>query len=53
MHSIPVCLEAYLIQVDTRPKDYWWYLLAAILFGGFMLYNVVMLVRWVKSLKTS
>lgn len=50
VHSTPVCIDAYLLQVDTKPIDFWWYLLAAVLFLGFMLFNVVMLVRWVRAL---
>lgn len=47
MAADPVCIEAWLIQDGTAPKDHWWYLAAAALFAAFMLFNVVMLVRWV------
>ncbi len=45
----PVCVDAYLLQVDVKPSDYWWYLAASIMFGLFMLFNVVLLIRWVRQ----
>ena len=47
MAADPVCLEAWLIQDGTAPSDHWWYLAAAAVFAAFMLFNLVMLVRWV------
>lgn len=43
----PPCIEAWLIQDGTTPRDHWWYLAAALLFAAFMVFNLVMLVRWV------
>ncbi len=44
----PICVEAYLIQQDVEPKDHFWYVLLTAFFGGFMLFNFVMLIRWVR-----
>ncbi len=44
----PACVDAYLIQVDNKPGDQHWYVLAALLFLGFMVFNVFMLIRWVR-----
>ncbi len=49
MASDPVCVEAWLIQDGVEPSDHWWHVAAAALFGLFMLFNVVMLVRWVRD----
>lgn len=45
----PSCVKAYLIQVDTEPRDHYLYGLAALAFLGFMLFNVVMLIRWFRA----
>jgi hypothetical protein len=44
----PVCVKAFLIQKDVEPGDHVWYLVLTAFFGGFMLFNLVMLVRWVR-----
>lgn len=45
----PVCLEAWLLQDGAPPNSYTWYLVASLMFLAFMLFNVVMLVRWVRA----
>ena len=45
----PICIEAWLLQDDSEPRDHIWYLLASLMFLGFMLFNVVMIVRWVRA----
>ena len=49
MADDPVCLEAWLLQDGVTPRDHWWYLLAALVFAGFMVFNVFMLVKWVRD----
>lgn len=44
----PPCVDAFLIQVDNKPGDQHWYLIAALVFIGFMIFNVFMLIRWVR-----
>lgn len=47
MADDPVCIEAWLLQDQSPPSGHLWYFVATLLFLGFMLFNVVMLVRWV------
>lgn len=47
MASNPVCVDAWLIQDGRAPRDHWWHLVLASLFGLFMLVDAVFLVRWV------
>lgn len=49
MDEDPVCVEAWLVQDGVEPSDHWWYLAAALMFGLFMLFNLVLLVRWVRA----
>lgn len=44
----PVCIDAYLLQADVNPKSHWGYLISAMLFAFFMLFNFVLLIRWIK-----
>ncbi len=44
----PVCIDAYLLQADIEPKSHWGYLISAILFAFFMLFNFYLLIRWIK-----
>lgn len=46
----PICTEAYLFRAEMSPRDHWWYLLVAGLFGSFVLVNVWWLARWVFGL---
>lgn len=43
----PVCVEAWLLQDDVPPRGHLWYLIATLMFLGFVLLNCVLLVRWV------
>ena len=43
----PVCVDAWLIQIDTKPSGHWWYLALTGLFVVFMIIDAVFLVRWV------
>ena len=45
--SEPICEEAWLVQDGVEPKDHWWYVAMAALFLAFMLFNAVLLVRWI------
>lgn len=45
----PVCVDAYLVQDGVMPSDMIWYLVATILFGCFMLFNVYGLIRWIRQ----
>lgn len=47
LSSEPICQEAWLIQDGVEPKDHWWYVAMAAMFLGFMLFNAVLLVRWI------
>lgn len=49
----PVCIEAWLLQDGAAPKDHLWYVVATLMFLGFMLFNVGMLVRWVRAFARS
>lgn len=49
LESDPVCLEAWLLQDGAPPNSHTWYLVATLMFLAFMLFNVVMLVRWVRA----
>lgn len=49
----PVCIEAWLLQDKVPPKEHLWYLVATLMFLGFMLFNVGMLVRWVRAFARS
>lgn len=42
----PLCVHAYLFQEGMVPRNHWWYLALALLIGGFIIYNVINLVRW-------
>lgn len=53
MSTDPVCVEAWLIQDGVEPSEHWWYVAAAAMFGLFMLFNVVLLVRWVRDFMRS
>lgn len=53
MAADPVCVEAWLIQDGVQPSDHWWYVAAAAMFGLFMLFNLVLLVRWVRDFARS
>jgi hypothetical protein len=44
----PVCVDAYLLQAETSPGDHWWYIAIAVLIVAFMLFNLYMLVRWLR-----
>ncbi|MEM1347399.1 MAG: hypothetical protein AAGI01_02510 [Myxococcota bacterium] len=43
----PACVHAWLIQVDKTPASHWWYLALSFIFVGFMLVDLVFLVRWI------
>ena len=43
----PACIDAWLIQDGVEPSSQWWFLAATFVFGAFMLFNVVMLGRWI------
>lgn len=43
----PACLDAWLIQDGVEPRSQWWFVVATLVFGAFMLFNVVMLARWI------
>ncbi|MEZ4459598.1 MAG: hypothetical protein R3E66_07670 [bacterium] len=45
----PVCVDAYLVQDGVMPRDMIWYLVATVLFVGFMLFNVFGLIRWIRQ----
>jgi hypothetical protein len=49
----PVCIEAWLLQDQMPPSEHLWYLVATLMFLGFMLFNVGMLVRWVRAFARS
>lgn len=49
MADDPVCIEAWLLQDSVKPGDHWWYFAAALVFAAFMLFNVFMLIRWVRD----
>lgn len=44
----PACINAFLVQEGVEPKDHWWYLALTLLFGGFMITDLVLLGRWFK-----
>ncbi len=44
----PVCIDAYLLQADVEPKGHLWYLISSLLFAFFMLFNVYLLLKWIK-----
>ena len=48
LRSEPVCVNAFLVQEGVEPKDHWWYLALTLLFGGFMITDLVLLARWFK-----
>ena len=45
----PICVEAYLVRIETEPWDHWWYVATALLFGLFMLVNLYWLGRWFRQ----
>lgn len=45
----PACVDAYLVQVGVKPSDMIWYLVATAMFGGFMLFNLYGLFRWIRQ----
>ena len=49
MADDPVCVEAWLLQDEHPPSKHLWFLVATLLFASFMLFNVAMLVRWVRA----
>ncbi len=49
----PPCVEAWLIQDGTSPRDHWWYLAASLMFAVFMVVNVVMLGKWIRAFARS
>lgn len=44
----PVCVDAFLIREGVEPSDHIWYLLLTGFFVGFMIFNLVLLVRWIR-----
>ncbi|MBA2664672.1 MAG: hypothetical protein H0U74_20465 [Bradymonadaceae bacterium] len=46
-NSEPLCVNAYLVQVGTQPRDHWWHVTLAALIGFFVVFNTVMLARWI------
>ncbi len=46
-NSEPLCVNAYLFQEGTAPKNHWWNIALAVLIGCFVAFNAVNLVRWV------
>ncbi len=44
----PVCIDAYLLQADIEPKNHIGYLIGSILFAFFMLFNLYLLIRWIR-----
>jgi len=45
----PICIEAWLLQDGAPPSSHSWYLIASLMFLAFMLFNVAMLVRWIRT----
>lgn len=45
-NSEPLCVNAYLFQEGTAPKNHWWNVALALLIAGFVVFNAVNLVRW-------
>jgi hypothetical protein len=45
----PACVDAYLVQVGVKPSDRVGYLVASLLFVGFMLFNLFGLFRWFRQ----
>lgn len=45
----PVCVHAYMIYDEQRPRDLWWHVLFSALLGVLMLFNAVKLVRWFRN----
>lgn len=44
----PVCIDAYFLQAEISPKSHLNYLIATIVFGLFMMFNLFLLVRWIR-----
>lgn len=44
----PVCVDAFLIQEGVEPSDHVWYLVLTLFFVAFMLFNLVLLIRWIR-----
>lgn len=44
----PVCVDAWLIQIDRDPSSHWWYVALTALFGIFMLVDFVILINWIR-----
>lgn len=45
----PVCHELWLLQDGVKPSDHIWYVVVSLVFALFMLFNAVMIVRWVRD----
>jgi hypothetical protein len=49
LNNNPICREVYLVQAGVEPRDHIWYVVASALFVLFALFNLVLLIRWIRA----